>query len=75
MRETIFEGNNFIFCQLSRDGAPLSKRITISAGLANPINTKQKLSHVAPIYTFTAGEGVVVFHQVLISMDSMKKSN
>ena len=67
MRKTIPQGNNFIICQLSRDGAPLSKRITISAGLANPIKTKYKLSHVAPSYTFNAREGGVVFHQILTS--------
>ena len=72
MRKSIFQGNNFIICQLSRDGAPLSKRITISAGLANPINTKYKLSHVAPSYTFTAREGFVVCHQILISVGSMQ---
>ena len=65
MRKTIFQGNVLIICQLSRDGVPLSKRITISAGLANPINATYKLSHVAPSYTFTAREGVVVFHQIL----------
>ena len=72
MRITIFQGNNFIICQLSRDVVPLSKRITISAGLANPINTNYKLSHVAPIYTFTAKEGVVVFHNILICVGSMQ---
>ena len=68
MRKTIIQGNTLIICQLSGDDVPISKRITMSAGLVNPINTRYKLSHVAPSYSFTAREGVVVFHQILISV-------